>query len=156
LLDGSTPRVPYALIRASMMARGENAMVAWVAVLLTCWLCALVAIPRKPRIGNEVEELVYARLLGREQRLVLLACVVTVATLLVLVLSLPRSIDPTLDAERHPPQVCPHDPYGRAAICYRRQPDGTWVEKAVQADGTWRWVGVVAAPPADAGADHNP
>jgi hypothetical protein len=131
-------------------------MSAWIATVLICWCCVLLATPRKPRVGNEVEELVYARLLGRQQRLVLLACVVTIATFLVLVLALPRSIDPTLDAARHPPQVCQHDPYGRAAICYMRQPDGTWVEKAVQDDGTWRQVGVVAAPPAEEGADYNP
>jgi hypothetical protein len=125
-------------------------------IIPVCWVCALLATPRKPRLGNEVEELVYTRLLGRQQRLVLLACVVTIMTLLVLVLALPRRIDPTLDAARHPPQMCQHDPYGVAANCYTRQPDGTWVEKAVQNDGTWRWVGVVAAPPADEGAGHHP
>jgi hypothetical protein len=131
-------------------------MSAWIATILICWCCVLIATPRKPRVGNEVEELVYTRLLGRQQHLVLLACVVTVVTLLVLVLALPRSSDPTLDAARHPPQVCQHDPWSTATICYTHQEDGTWVEKAVQADGTWRQVGVVAEPPPDEGAGHHP
>jgi len=41
-------------------------MLTLIAIPLTCWLCAFVAIPRKPLPGNEVQELVYARLLGRQ------------------------------------------------------------------------------------------
>jgi hypothetical protein len=128
----------------------------WTVILIpaACWLCAVIAVPRKPCVGNEVEELVYARLLGRERQLVLLACVVTVVTLLVLVLSLPRRIDPTLDAVRHPPQVCADHLVG-VPTCYTRQPDGTWVEEAMQDDGSWRQVSV-ARPPADEGAGPFP
>jgi hypothetical protein len=146
------------LVALTSATKGERPQMLTIALIpLTCWLCAFLAVPRKPRVGNEVEELVYARLLGREQRLLLLACAVTVVTLFVLVLSLPRSIDPTLDAERHPPQVvCRHDAWSAAAICYTRRPEGTWVEKVVAADGTWRQVGIVASPPADERADHNP
>jgi hypothetical protein len=123
---------------------------------LTCWLCALIALPRRPRLGNEVEELVYTRLLGRGQWLVLLASVVTVVTLLGFVLALPRRIDPTLDAERHPPQVCKHDSWSWSPICFTRQQDGTWVEEAVQGNGTWWRVGVVAEPPPEEGGERIP
>jgi hypothetical protein len=71
--------------------RGGRSVAMWtlVAIPFTCWLCALVALPRRPRLGNEVEELVYTRLLGRQQRLVLLAVVASAAFLLVLLLGLP-------------------------------------------------------------------
>jgi hypothetical protein len=119
---------------------------------LTCWLCALLAIPGKLCLANEVEELVYARLLGRQQRLVLLACAVTVVTLLDLVLSLPQRIDPILDAARHPPPVCDYPSGIEAPTCYTRQRDGTWVAEALQDDGTRRRVGVVTALPLSEGA----
>jgi hypothetical protein len=53
-----------------------------VAIATTCWGCALLAIPRKPLPGNEVAELVYSRLLGRQQRLVLAAAAATVAVVI--------------------------------------------------------------------------
>jgi len=59
------------------------------AIAATCWVCAIISIPRKPRVGNEVAELVYSRLLGRQDRLVLLAGTATAALLLALTLSLP-------------------------------------------------------------------
>lgn len=37
-----------------------------IALPVTCWVCTLLATPRRPHLGNEVEELVYARLLGRQ------------------------------------------------------------------------------------------
>jgi hypothetical protein len=73
-------------------------MHAMIVVTLTCWLCTLVAIPRKPQVGDEVAELVYCRLLGRQQRLALLAVVATGALLLTVVLSLPQRVDATLDS----------------------------------------------------------
>jgi hypothetical protein len=51
-------------------------------IAITCWPCASIAVPRRPRIGNEAEELVYVRLLGRQQWLVLLALLMAAATLL--------------------------------------------------------------------------
>jgi hypothetical protein len=47
------------------------------AIAATCWACALLAVPRRPMPGNEVAELVYSRLLGRQQRLVLAASTAT-------------------------------------------------------------------------------
>jgi hypothetical protein len=129
-------------------------MTMWIliAIPLTCGLCALLARPRRPRLGNEVEELVYTRLLGRQQRLLLLACTMTVATLLLLVLSLPRRIDRTLDAERYPPQVCVDLVGNGVSTCYIRQRDGMWVVETMLADGKRRQVGVVAESPTEEGA----
>ena len=73
-------------------------MHAMIVVTLTCWLCTLVASPRKPRVGDEAAELVYSRLLGRQQRLVLLAFVATAALLLTLVFSLPQRVDATRES----------------------------------------------------------
>ncbi len=67
-------------------------------VAFTCWLCAFIAIPRKPLIANEVAELVYTRLLGRQQRLALLAGAMSVALLLAVVLSLPQRVESTHSA----------------------------------------------------------
>jgi len=41
---------------------------------LTCWLCALLAIPRKPLPGDEVQELVYRRLVALAVVATLVAC----------------------------------------------------------------------------------
>src|SRR5436305_781925 len=51
-------------------------MLALATIPVTCWLCTLIATPRRPRLGDEVAELVYSRLLGRQQLLRLFAIVV--------------------------------------------------------------------------------
>src|ERR1700730_10940044 len=86
--------------------RGVRAMWTLIAVPLTCWLCVLLAFPRKPRVGNEVEGLVYARLLGRQQRLLLLALLVTALTFLIGVATLPRRVDADLSTLRHLHATC--------------------------------------------------
>lgn len=118
------------------------------AIPLTCWLCALIAIPRSPRVGNEVAELVYARLLGRQQWLVLLASVLTGAALLAIILALPShaASDPGGVAEVG--QVCIDRP-ANALICYTRQPGG-WRVQQLHADGTVTEEGIVSRlPPPD-------
>lgn len=50
-----------------------------VTAAVTLWAAALAAAPRRPRVGNEVQELVYRRLLGRQHLLVLCASAVTAA-----------------------------------------------------------------------------
>ncbi len=52
-------------------------MVTPIALALTCWLCVLLATPRRPRRGDEVEELVHAHLVGRCQRVMVVAVIVT-------------------------------------------------------------------------------
>ncbi|MDQ6748939.1 MAG: hypothetical protein M3010_12650 [Candidatus Dormibacteraeota bacterium] len=46
-------------------------MATLIAVPLTCWLCVLIALPRRPLPGCEVQDLVYTWLLGRQRWLVL-------------------------------------------------------------------------------------
>ena len=86
-------------------------MFAYTAIPLTCWLCALLALPRRPRPGNEIAELVYARLLGRQQRLLLLAVVVTAMTFLAIVVHLPSSINHDLSYS-HQAYIAPDDAGG--------------------------------------------
>ncbi len=57
-----------------------------VATVLTCWLCALLAIPRGPIPGHEVQELVYRRLIGRYHLLLACAIVTTVVVALAILL----------------------------------------------------------------------
>lgn len=83
-------------------------MHALIVVTLTCWACTLVTSPRKPRIGNEAAELVYSRLLGRQQRLALLAVVATATLFLTVVLSLPQRVDATPDSSSPSLSVSSH------------------------------------------------
>lgn len=96
-------------------------MVTLAAIMLTCWLCALVARPRKPLRGNEVQELVYSRLLGRQQTLMLLALFATAAVLIVLALTIrPNRVDADLQRVR---PACVEGPGGGTA-CNIMRPDG--------------------------------
>lgn len=116
-------------------------MAMFAAIPLTCWLCVLIAMPRKPLPGNEIEELVYSRLLGRHHHLRLLALIVTLFMLLGLVISLPSRVDPTLRTRR----VCTDPPSG-SPTCYRPQSDGTWAQEELERDGTWHVVAIVSRP----------
>jgi hypothetical protein len=117
-----------------------------IAIVLSCWCCVLIATPRRPRLGNEVEELVYTRLLGRQHLLVGFAALVTAATVFVLVVTLPQRVDPTLGEARRVNQYCAAAAAG-APVCYRLGPDGRWLEAARQAEGQWIITGFVQAPP---------
>jgi hypothetical protein len=61
-------------------------MLITLAVPLACWLCALVALPRRPLPGDEAQELAYRRLIGRHH--LLLACAMTTTIGLALALAL--------------------------------------------------------------------
>jgi len=74
-------------------------MIALATIPLTCWLCAWLARPTKPFAGSEVQELVYRRLLGGQQRLIVLAVVMTGAMLLLVAL-LPHRINADMAALR--------------------------------------------------------
>lgn len=130
-------------------------MAAWIATILTCWCCALLARPRRPRPGNEVEELVYARLLGRQQLLLGIAAVVTALTMLALIVILPRRLDPTLGEARLLDQYCTAAAAGRPS-CYRMYTDGRWAEAVQMAGGQWTVIGVVPAPPTDTAPNPGP
>lgn len=125
-------------------------MITLAAVALTCWVCSLIALPRKPLPNNEVQELVYARLLGRQHRAVLLAIVVTALGFFALVLSMPSR------PAAHPPgapsrrQIC-FDGAGNLPTCYTPQPGGAWLQEDLQASGTWRVAGVSFSAPHPSG-----
>jgi hypothetical protein len=87
-------------------------MVTLAAVALTCWLCAVLAMPRKPRLNDEIQELVYARLLGRQQTLMLIALVATAGALFAFVaLARPAHINLDLNGVRHPYARCTYGTY---------------------------------------------
>jgi hypothetical protein len=103
----------------------EATTLAYAAIPLACWFAAFIATPRKPCLGNEIEELVYSRLLGRQELLRLLASIVTGLAFLAFVLGLANqgARDAGFDlASRHyctPPEAdVPH--------CDTFQPDGRW------------------------------
>jgi hypothetical protein len=133
-----------------------------IAVTLACWLCALLATPRRPLAGSEVQELVYSRLLGRHQRLVLLACAATVLAGFVFFATLAQHAGASANGATVAGEECnvaptPTDaggvggPYTTVAgeggsvaptgtTCYRALASGEWVAEQVQADGTRRTV----------------
>jgi hypothetical protein len=120
------------------------------AIPLTCWLCALLARPLRPRPGNEVQELVYARLLGRQQWLVLLAFTATVALVMFLILRLPAQLNPDLSVLRQARAGCGAQVQafssGNAPICYVAQADGRVVQQQLQDDGSWLTTAVLSMP----------
>lgn len=115
------------------------------AIPLMCWLCVLVAMPRRPLPDNEVQELVYTRLLGRHQWLVLLALLVTAAAFLVFVVGLSQGADASKRSAQTGQQICTDSPK-QFPTCYTRLSDGQWQEERLQADGSWRVIGIVARP----------
>ncbi|MGI8857016.1 MAG: hypothetical protein ACR2JW_14810 [Thermomicrobiales bacterium] len=120
-------------------------MLMYAAIPLTCWLCALVAIPRKPLPNNEVQELVYSRLLGRQERLALLAFVVTAVAFIVFVAGLSQRAGANEESVAGGQQIC-SNAHAPLSTCYTRQMDGQWKEEQMQADGSWRVLGFVSHP----------
>ncbi len=125
-------------------------MVALATIPLTCWLCAWLAKPGKPLRGDEVQELVYGRLL--------LALILTGGMLLFFVITLPQRIDSNLQSVRSAHAACV-DQMGRdetgsgrdvsaaaPARCFELQAGGVWVEKEYQRGFGWRTIASVAAP----------
>jgi hypothetical protein len=61
-------------------------LVILIAVPLSCWPCLLLVIPRRPRHGDEVAQLIYRRLIARHHLLILIASGITLTTVGVAVL----------------------------------------------------------------------
>ncbi len=123
------------------------------ASVVSVWAAALVAMPRRPLPNNEVQELVYCRLLGRQHRVILLACIVTALGLLALVLSLPSSLAARAGSIPPRQQIC-FNTSVPSPTCYTPQPGGAWLEEQLQPNGTWRVIGVsYTAPHAPAEKD---
>ncbi|MHB8644964.1 MAG: hypothetical protein ACYDAR_04145 [Thermomicrobiales bacterium] len=133
-------------------------MFAYVAIPFTCWVCALIATPRKARLGNEVEELVYTRLLGRQHRLVLVALIATAVMFFILMVTAvqPAALPANL-IDRNPASLssdregaapnCMATPISGVPTCYALQADGTWLVVQRQADGKSHVVATVATRP---------
>lgn len=128
------------------------------ASVASLWLAAFVVMPRKPLPHNEVQELVYARLLGRQHRAILLAIIVTALGFFVLVLSMPSSPAARPSGASSRRQVC-FDGSAILPTCYTPQPGGMWIQEELQASGTWRVVGVsfsAPQPPGEKGGALDP
>ncbi len=133
-------------------------MVALATIPLTCWLCAWLARPRKPLRGNEVQELVYGRLLGRQQCLIVLALLLTGGMLLCMIGTLPQRADNTLQAVRGAHAECVaqmgrdetdsgRDETASATVqCYELEAGGGWVEKEYRRGSGWRTIASVTVP----------
>lgn len=111
----------------------------------TLWIAAFIAAPHKPLPNNEVQELVYARLLGRQQRIILLALIVTATAFFVLIAGMPNRANALATAPRTR-QLCNDLPMGQL-VCYTLQPTGIWVTEQLQPDGTWSLIGASLSPP---------
>ena len=105
-----------------------------IAISLTSWLCAGIALPRTPFPGNEVQDHTYARLLGRQQRVAILAIALTGAALIGALATLPARIDPDLSALRAARSRCIY-PRSGGPICPVLQLGGTWAQTQAQPDG---------------------
>src|SRR5262249_48411337 len=105
-----------------------------IAIPLTCWVCALVALPRKPHPGTDIEDLVYARLLGRQQRLFLLALLASVVVLLTVIVHLPsRVLRDDASAPQAQQAICESSAAG-PGVCWVGQPGGVWAVERPQPD----------------------
>jgi hypothetical protein len=113
-------------------------MSASVAIPLTCWVCAFIATPRKPRVGNEVAELVYARLLSRQHRVVLLALIVTMVTFVAQVLEVPHALLSDQGATPETVQICADAEMPSMPVaCYRQGAGGTRVPDPADTTPAW-------------------
>jgi hypothetical protein len=120
----------------------STAMWTLIAIPLTCWVCAFLTRPRNPRLSHEVEDRVYARLLGRQHWLILVATLVTVGALLALVLALPGAGDGAPEA-RHP--VACGVLVAGMTTCAVPEAGGGWIVLERGRDGTWRQVKSIPA-----------
>ncbi len=145
-------------------------MLVFVVAALTCWLCALLARPRRPLPHSPLDELLCDRLRANQRRAVVLACSVSCVALLAWILARPAAIDADAAVLRDArvstgsaPIPDTRDTRGCFAtwlvtpVCWREQPDGswlvegqlddgTWVNGAPREDGTWSLVGLVVTP----------
>ena len=121
-----------------------------ITIPLTCWTCAFVARPREPLPGQEIQELVYTRLLGRQQRLPVLAVIATATLLLTFLVGMPERVDRDLAVIRQAHAACRALVTGGGAgsnhICYEPQPGGGWRMEVVHADGSRHVIATIAAP----------
>lgn len=94
----------------------------------------------------EVEEAITVRLLGRWQRLRLVAILATLAAILAAIFAVPSNPVAEMRAPLTTQRVCTYSMVGFPR-CYVQQYDGTWVVEELQDDGVWIALGTVKAPP---------
>jgi hypothetical protein len=102
-------------------------MLAYAAIPLTCWLAAAITIPRTPLHGNEIEAVVYSRLLGQQHRLRHLAIIATAVALLALVLALPSHPMPWLGSSQAVQVYCTQSVVGES-VCSTIGADGVVIQ----------------------------
>ncbi len=112
----------------------------------TLWIATFVAAPHKPLPNNEVQELVYSHLLGRQQRVILLALIVTAVSFFVLIAGMPHRADTSATIAPRTRHLCTDLPMGQL-VCYTLQPTGIWVAERLQPDGIWHIIGDSTSPP---------
>jgi hypothetical protein len=100
-------------------------MIALALACLTCWVMVLAARPRRPLPGHEVQELVYSRLLGRQQTLVLVATVVSGIALVGFVVTASQRATADLRAARQVPALCASE-RDSTATCATAGPGEQW------------------------------
>jgi hypothetical protein len=140
------------LLRVVPLVGRDTAMLALIAVPIVCWLCILLVWPRRPRAGDEVNELAYIRALRRRQWLAFLATALTVVTLVAIVTT--TRIDSPAESAPAPmetpaaPQATPAycvGPANSPPTCYRVESDGTWTRMEFR-DGQWVPAAVMTKP----------
>lgn len=112
-----------------------------IVVAITCWACVAVTRPGRPLPGNEVQELIYCHLLGRHQRMALIALVATGIAAFALCASLASHAGTAVEGTGVRDEHC-NGTRAAELTCYRALPDGGWKAEQLQADGTWRVVGM--------------
>jgi hypothetical protein len=110
------------------------------AAVVSLWVATLVAMPRRPLPGNELAELVYIRLLGRHQRVALLACAVTALAAVTLLGALTRYAATDAKEMRGEHVIC-IDQATTPTTCFREVVGG-WQEEQLGTDGEWHLVGL--------------
>ncbi len=118
-------------------------MLAYAAAALTCWCCALVAIPRPSPWGDTTDQRRIGRLLGRRSRIVLLALLLTVRAALIPLAAPPSGADPDLAYARSRHHLCTRPTVG-FPTCYRWVSANAWMREELDSDGNWLDVGVIA------------
>src|SRR5262249_45115140 len=112
-----------------------------VAVVLVCWVCALIATPRRPLPNSPLDEVVSAQVRRHQQRAMAFAVSAALLALLASVLARPSSVDADAEAirqERVAVHGCVSKLDSGELICDVQRVDGRWVKLRQTADVTTR------------------
>lgn len=121
-------------------------MVTLTTIPIVLWFAVLLAKPRKPLPGNEVQELVYSRLLGGQRRVALLALVATMCMFVAGIAALSIRSQPSTELVSAADRVCT-DLSAYPQTCYTQQSGGLWLVETLQSNDTWSKVATMSRPP---------